>query len=75
MRQGMIVVFEFGHCLDRMPLKALGVVDDVRIGKGVEEIHIKPVFWTQGSPLSKWLQPGHVIAVLNAEAPAFARAS
>jgi hypothetical protein len=72
--EGFIVVFEYGQTWDRSALKGLGVMDQTRCYKGRQEWHIKPVFWTQGSPLSKWVDAGSV-AVLNAETPAFARAS
>ncbi len=73
--QGWLVVFEFGRCADRLPLKALGIVDAVRTAHGVQELHVKPVYAPQGSPLPKWLQPGQVIAILNQETPTFAEAS
>jgi len=72
--QGYIVVFPYGGTLDRLPLKGLGVVDDVRCVRGVEEWHVKPVCWSQGSPLPKWVTAGSVV-VLNAETPAFASVS
>jgi hypothetical protein len=71
---GLIVVFEYGRTADRSALKGLGLVDEVQCYKGQEQWHIKPLYWTQGSPLPKWVDAGSV-AVLNAEAPAFASAS
>jgi hypothetical protein len=72
--EGYIVVFEYGQAWDRSPLKGLGVVDETRCHKGQEYWHVKPVFWSQGSPLPRWVEAGSV-AVLNAETLAFARAS
>jgi hypothetical protein len=73
--RGWLVAYKFGGTFDRLPLTALGIVDDVRTMRGVEELHIRPVYAPQGSPLPKWLQPGQIVSVLNAEAPAFASAS
>jgi hypothetical protein len=70
----LIVIFKYGGTADRRPLEGLGIVDETQCHKGREYWHIKPVFWQQGSPLPKWVEAGSV-AVLNAEAPAFARAS
>lgn len=71
---GMIVVFKYGGTWDRAPLKALGIVDAVECHKGQERWHVKPVFWTVGSPLSKWVDPTSVF-VLNADAQACTQAS
>lgn len=60
----MEVVFEYGKCLDRMPLKGVGRVDGVQVYKGREYWHIRPVRWTQGSPLPRWVEAGSV-EVLN----------
>lgn len=70
MQKGMLIVYEFGHAPGRAPLKALGEVIDVRAAGTSNEIAlIKPVFWTVGSPLEKWVYPGALKFVsLNTEA-------
>jgi len=71
MQKGLLIVYEFGHCPGRAPLKALGIVEEVR-GQGTanEIALVKPVYWTQGSPLSKWVYPGALKYVaLNAPVP------
>ncbi len=73
--KGFIVVFEFGGTPDRMPLKALGLVDLTRCSKGQEYWHIRPVYAAQGSPLPRWVEAGDVVSVLNAEMPAVASIS
>lgn len=65
----IVVIFHYGATWDRMPLKGLGVVDAIRCFKGRDYWHIKPVFWTRGSPLPRWVEAGSV-PILNAEVPA-----
>jgi hypothetical protein len=72
MQKGTLVVYEYGHTPGYAPYRALAIIDDVRAeGTQNEIVLVKPVFWTQGSPLSKWLWPGskHIVAVLNAPVP------
>lgn len=71
MQKGMIIVYEFGHAPGRAPYKALGIVQDVRgAGQGNEIALVKPVYWTNGSPLTKWVYPGALkFVALNAELP------
>ena len=66
----MIVTFEYGNCLDRMPLKAVGKVDGKKEYKGKEYWHVKPILWNQGSPLPRWVEAGSV-PVINKETHAF----
>lgn len=70
----LIVVFKYGGTWDRQPLEGLGVVDETQCHKGQEYWHVKPVFWSQGRPLPKWVAAGSV-TVLNADARTFAQAS
>lgn len=67
----MLVAFTYGHCPDRMPLKAVGKIDQTREYKGRQYWHIKPTIWTVGTPLPRWVEAGSV-PVINKDAHAFA---
>ena len=63
-----LVTFEYGHCPDRMPLKAIGVVDATKKYKGRQYWHIQPVRWEQGSPLPRWIEANPAAVLSNSEA-------